>query len=148
MRFLAFYMDSWSKYTTSKTELNTYLTEAMNKISDLKREEHNRFAVDFKKAMDAAFRIFGPDAFRRQSIDDRRSPVNKALLETWGVALAKCSPEQIDILVSKRDAIKWHSARLMNEDRDFINSISYSTGNQKRVEKRFTTIELLVKSML
>ena len=148
LRFLAFYMDPWSNYSISTMDLNTYLTNAMKKISEIKREERELFATDFKKAMDAAFRIFGQDTFRRRSNDNSRSPVNKALLETWGVALASCSPEQIEILVSKRDDIKRESVRLMDEDGDFVNAISYSTGNQRRVAKRFIAVEHLVRSML
>ena len=148
LRFLAFHMDHWVNYSTSTTDLNTYLTNAMKKIGTLKGEERDQFATDFKKAMDAGFRIFGRDTFRRRGYDNARTPVNKALLEIWGVALANCSPEQIEILVSKRDALKEESARLMNDDRDFVNAISYSTGNQKRVAKRFTTVEQLVRSML
>ena len=148
LRFLAFHMDHWGNYSTSTTDLNTYLTNAMKKIGTLKGEERDQFATDFKKAMDAGFRIFGRDTFRRRGYDNARTPVNKALLEIWGVALANCSPEQIEILVSKRDALKEESARLMNDDRDFVNAISYSTGNQKRVAKRFTTVEQLVRSML
>ena len=148
LRFLAFHMDHWGNYSTSTTDLNTYLTNAMKKIGTLKGEERDQFATDFKKAMDAGFQIFGRDTFRRRGYDNARTPVNKALLEIWGVALANCSPEQIEILVSKRDALKEESARLMNDDRDFVNAISYSTGNQKRVAKRFTTVEQLVRSML
>ena len=148
LRFLAFHMESWSNYSTSTTDLNTYLTNAMTKLSGLKPDGLNQFAGDFKKSMDAGFHIFGPDAFRRRSIDNSRGPVNKALLEAWGVALANCSPEQIDVLVCRQDAIKEKSVRLMTEDSDFVNAISYSTGNQKRVEKRFTAVEHLVRSML
>ena len=148
LRFLAFYMDPWSNYSTSKIDLNTYLTNAMKKISEIKPEERDQFATDFKKAMDAGIRIFGRDAFRRRISSDWRGPVNKALLETWSVALANCSPEQIETLVNKRDAIKREAARLIEEDGDFLDAISYSTGNPKRVEKRFTTIEHLVRSML
>ena len=148
LRFLAFYIDHWSCYSTSTIDLNTYLTNAMRKISETRREERNRLAGDFKKAMDAGFRIFGRDTFRRQISGNWRSAVNKALLETWSVALANCSREEIDILVSKRDAIKKESVRLMSEDGDFLAAISYSTGNQKRVEKRFSAVEHLVRSML
>ena len=148
VRFLAFHMDSWTSYTNSRTDLNTYLTNAMKTLSGLKPDDLDQFATDFKKAMDAGFHIFGPDAFRRRTRDKPRGPVNKALLEAWGVALANCSPEQIDILVCRQDAIKEESVRLMTEDGDFVNSISYSTGNQKRVEKRFTAVEHLVRSML
>ncbi len=148
LRFLAFHMDSWANYSTSTMDLNTYLSNAMEKLSGLKPDDLDQFAVGFKKAMDAGFHIFGPDTFRRRSSDNSRSPVNKALLEAWGVALANCSPEQIDILVCRQDAVKEASVRLMSEDSDFVNAISYSTGNQKRVEKRFTAVEHLVRSML
>ena len=145
LRFLAFHMDPWTNYGT--TDLNTYLTNAMEKLSRLKPGELNQFAADFKKAMDAGFHIFGPDLFRRRN-GTSRGPVNKALLEAWGVALANCSPEQIEILVCRQDAVKEKSVRLMTEDSDFVNAISYSTGNQKRVEKRFTAVEHLVRSLL
>ena len=147
LRFLAFHMDPWTNYT-SATDLNTYLTNAMEKLSRLKPDDLNQFAADFKKAMDAGFHIFGPELFRRRSNGNSRGPVNKALLESWGVALANCSPEQIEVLVSRQDAIKEKSVRLMTEDSDFVNAISYSTGNQKRVKKRFTAVEYLVRSML
>ena len=148
LRFLAFYIEHWSHYSASNIDLNTYLTNAMKNIASIGQEERNRLAGDFKKAMDAGFRIFGRDTFRRKTSGDSRSAVNKALLETWGVALANCSPEEIEMLVSKRDAIKNESTRLMSEDADFLAAISYSTGNQKRVAKRFSAVEHLVRSVL
>ena len=65
-----------------------------------------------------------------------------------GCTLANCSPEEINTLVSKRDTIRNESTRLMSDDADFLAAISYSTGNQKRVEKRFSTVENLVRSVL
>ena len=148
LRFLAFYQSHWTRYSTSTIDLNAYLTNTMRAISEVKREERNRLAVDFKRAMDAGFRIFGRNTFRRTNGGNRRTAVNKPLLETWGVALAKCSPEEIETLVSKREAIQNESTRLMNEDLEFLHAISYSTGNQKRVEKRFSAVEHLVRNML
>ena len=148
LRFLAFYIDHWSSYSTGNADLNAYLTDAMRKISEITPKERSRLAEAFKRAMDAGFRLFGQDTFRRRGSSSRRSAVNKALLETWGVALANCSREEIDILVSKQDTIRKESVRLMSEDDDFIAAISYSTGNQKRVEKRFSAVGNLVRSML
>ena len=148
LRFLAFYIDHWRSYSTGNTDLNAYLTDAMRKISEITPKERSRLAEAFKRAMDAGFRIFGQDTFRRRGSSSRRSAVNKALLETWGVALANCSREEIDILVSKKDTIRKESVRLMSEDDDFVAAISYSTGNQKRVEKRFSAVGNLVRSML
>ena len=148
LRFIAFYIDHWSSYSTGNSDLNAYLTDAMRKISEITPKERSRLADAFKRAMDAGFRIFGQDTFRRRGSSSRRSAVNKALLETWGVALANCSREEITILVSNQDTIRKASVRLMSEDDDFIAAISYSTGNQKRVEKRFSAVGNLVRSML
>ena len=148
LRFIAFYIDHWSSYSTGNSDLNAYLTDAMRKISEITPKERSRLADAFKRAMDAGFRIFGQDTFRRRGSSSRRSAVNKALLETWGVALANCSREEITILVSNQDTIRKESVRLMSEDDDFIAAISYSTGNQKRVEKRFSAVGNLVRSML
>ena len=148
LRFIAFYIDHWSSYSTGNSDLNAYLTDAMRKVSEITPKERSRLAEAFKRAMDAGFRIFGQDTFRRRGSSSRRSAVNKALLETWGVALANCSREEIAILVSNQDTIRKESVRLMSEDDDFIAAISYSTGNQKRVEKRFSAVGNLVRSML
>ena len=148
LRFIAFYIDHWSSYSTGNSDLNAYLADAMRKISEITPKERSRLADAFKRAMDAGFRIFGQDTFRRRGSSSRRSAVNKALLETWGVALANCSREEITILVSNQDTIRKESVRLMSEDDDFIAAISYSTGNQKRVEKRFSAVGNLVRSML
>ena len=49
--------------------------------------------MTFKKTMNTAAAIFG-DAFRKRTdAEERRRPVNKALLEAWSVALARRSPE-------------------------------------------------------
>ena len=147
LRFLAFHMKPWTRYTESNTDLNTYLTNAMKELSKHTSDDLDRFSSDFRKAMNANFRIFGDDAFRRRISGNWRSPVNKALLETWGVALANCSAEQISILVQKRDVVKEASTKLMNDDGDFLAAISYSTGSPKRVAKRFVAVEQLVQSM-
>ena len=104
---------------------------------------------DFKKAMRAATDIFGEDAFRkRTSPDDRRKPINRALLEAWSVGLARCSPEQIRILVRQGEIVRQRFMSLMKDDREFDTAISYSTGGGARVLKRFKAIETLIKECL
>ena len=51
LRFLAFYMDHWSHYSAGTIDLNAYLTNAMRKVSEIGREDRDRLAGDFKKAM-------------------------------------------------------------------------------------------------
>ena len=148
LRLLAFYVEPWETYTKSSTDLNTYLTRSIRELNEVAQEGLDELAGDFKKSMDANSRIFGREAFRRKSSTNSRSAVNKALFETWGVALAHRSPDEIATLVSNSEEVKMKFGHLMDEDSEFIDAISYSTGSPKRVEKRFAAIENLVRSML
>ena len=56
--------------------------------------------------MDAAYKIFHRDAFRKpHRRNASRPPISKALFETWGVGLARRSEEQIEMLVDSREKI-------------------------------------------
>ena len=145
LRFLAFYITPWEDYSSS--DLNGYLVRAMQKINDMSTCERDNFAVGFRKSMLAAFDIFGESAFRKPS-NGRRSPINKGIFETWSVQLAHCLPEQISALVKRRNDIQDRFKKLMTEDSDFLDSISYTTGSPQRVQKRFRAIEQLVEEFV
>ena len=83
LRFLAFYIEPWEKY--SANDLDGYLGLTMNRINAMESSRRAECLVDFKKAMSAAADILGPYAFRKQySLHDRRRPISKALFEAWG----------------------------------------------------------------
>ena len=147
LRFVAFYATPWEEYDAN--DLNGYLCRAMEHINAMTLERRNSISKDFKKAMQAAYDLFGQDAFRkRKSQDDSRRPISKALFEAWSVQLARCSPEQIRELVTKSEKVIDRFLTLMNQDGDFDKAISYSTGTPQRVKKRFSTIEQLVKEVV
>ncbi len=147
LRFLAFYIDRWEDYGAN--ELDGYLNWTMTKINGMTLEQCDAIAKDFKKAMQAACDIFGQDSFRRRyNRSDSRRPVSKALFEAWSVRLARCSPEQINRLVKRREEVIDQFISLMNRDREFDKAISSSTGIPRHVKKRFSTIEKLVGEMV
>ena len=101
LRFLAFHIAPWEEYTSN--DLDGYLGHTMKKINAMGASKRNQFAADFRKAMSAAFSVFGDTAFRKRTADnDRRRPVSKALFEAWSVQFARCSLEQINTLVERR----------------------------------------------
>ena len=147
LRFLAFYINPPEKYATN--DLNGYLGKVMEKINEMSSKERDSLSADFKKAMCAASDIFGEYAFRkRTNIDDRRRPVSKALFESWSVQLARCSPEQIRVLVEKREDVQRRFIQLMSVDEEFNNAISFATGTPRRVRKRFQAIKQLVEEFI
>lgn len=148
LRFLAFFIDPWEKYASN--DLDGFLSSAMTKLNTIKDLDRALLQSNFEKAMLAAYTMFGNDAFRkRYSIEaTSRNPVSKALFESWSVALARCDSSQIKTLVNKKDAVRRGFVDLMTNDRGFDVSISYSTGVPQRVEKRFESIQTLVRGLL
>lgn len=147
LRFLAFYINPWEEYAVN--DLDGYLGRTMEKVNAMDPSEWPRISEDFRKAMKAAFRIFGNDAFRkRYRHTDKRKPISKALFEAWSVGLARRSGNEIEILVDKRTQVKDRFVALMNEDQDFHTAISYSTGIPVRVKKRLQAIDTLLEECL
>ena len=147
LRFLAFYIEPWERYTTGSLE--NQLERAMKTINDMASEQVDAVAGAFEKAMRAATRIFENDAFRkRYRPDDSRHQVSLALFEAWAVQLARCSPQEIDRLVAGRAEVRKRFMALLNGDTDFEKAISVSTGTPLRIRKRFTAIRDLVEEFL
>ena len=145
LRFLAFHMAPWEEY--SGRSLDGHLDAAMKKINAMGQDRRNPLAADFGKAMRAASRIFGDDAFRKRYVrdDDRRRQVSMPLFEAWSVQLARCSQERIDRLVERRDEVRERFMALLNQDPEFEKAISSSTGTPRRIRKRFAAIRDLVQ---
>ena len=147
LRFLAFRMTPGEEY--SGTSLDEYLDAAMKAINSMKQERRNVLADDFRRAMRAAADIFGDDAFRKRYVPGAgRRQINMPLFEAWSVQLARCSPEQIDRLVERRDAVRERFTALLNEDQEFEQAISSSTGTPRRIRKRFAAIRDLVQEVV
>jgi hypothetical protein len=147
LRFLAFTIVSYTAYRAQDFDsfLSTSMAE-MNKFSD---QEIDDLAERFLRAMRAAFGIFGPDAFRKRYIRRApRYPINKALFEAWSVNLNMLDDYQLQVLQDYKDTVQKCFINLMNNDRDFENSISLSTGSIRRIKYRFEVIGKLISEVL
>lgn len=150
LRFLAFFINSYHDYKA--TEFDSFLSDVMKTINKMDEKEINALENQFVKAMFTAYEIFGDDAFRkRYRIDAPRSPINKALFESWAVNLSKLNVEQSSNLIKKKDIVKAKFIDLMN-DRDieprFDSAISQGTGDIRKVKRRFSAIEQLIQEVL
>ena len=147
LRFLAFRMEPWETY--SADSLDTHLGAAMKRLNETSGR-HEALAEDFRRAMRVAAAIFGQYAFRkRYSIDEEwLRPINKALFESWSVQFARCSLEQNERLIERRDEVQERSIALLNNDPEFEKAISLSTGTPQRIRKRFAAIGALIQEVL
>ncbi|HEY4981119.1 MAG TPA: DUF262 domain-containing protein [Pseudolabrys sp.] len=147
LRFSAFWLTPWEKYSSS--DLDGFLSDAMRKLNRMSDQQRDTLAADFKRAMVAAKKIFRDDAFRkRYDTYSGRNPVSKALFESWSVNLARLEEASLTKLVGLRERVIHSFIDLMKDDRSFDVSISYSTGDPKRVSKRFGAIQALIKQVL
>jgi Protein of unknown function DUF262 len=145
LRFLAFTIYSYQKYDK---DFISFLNIAMKDINKMSDEEIASLQYQFKRAMVAAFNLFGRDAFRkRYKVTSPRSPINKALFESWSVNLNHLSDVQLALLEERKDTLKRNFMILMN-DRTFESAVSQATGDINKVKLRFSAIEDLIKEVL
>ena len=146
LRFLAFIL---TPYTGYSKDFVTFLNDAIVVLNGKTDAELEILRRRFYRAMATAFEIFHKDAFRkRYKKQVARQPINKPLLECWSVNLDMLTDEQTKLLIERRDLLQEYFMRLMNEDRAFVDAISYSTGDVKKVRLRFSAIKKLIEDVL
>ena len=145
LRFLAFSISDYTEYRVA--DMDAFLSVQMGRLNrsvtsfgDLKQR--------FARAMVNARVLFGKHAFRKlYDPQQSRSPINKALFETWSVALGKLSESESRILVSRREQVL-NEAIHLNNNEDFYRAISQGTADVSRVKKRFSAVESLIASVV
>lgn len=142
--FLAFTLTSYKDFKENKRD--AFLTKALAKTNKLNDEDLNKIENNFKKTMIASHEIFGKDAFCKISHKQKKKyPANKALFEAWSVNLGYLNNEEIKILKSRSIELINKFKDLVDNDKDFLASISQAA---TKVEYRFRTIEKIIQEVL
>ncbi len=145
LRYLAFSIRGAHEYRFS--DLDGFLSDTMEQLNSTDEQAFAGYRIGFERAMNRAFRIFGDQAFRKQRRGtSRRSPINKALFETWSVALSNLNDNQAESLIQRREALQSAFIELLDDNLDFEASISATTGNVSSVRIRFECIHNLIAS--
>ena len=143
-RFLGFY----GGYAHYQPDLDTWLNKGLAQLKRKTEAERQQIKNDFKKAMNAAYELFGDDAFRKRYAEtDRRKPINKALFDAWSVNLAQLVEEEIALLQQRKEALRQGFIELMNTE-EFDSAVSRSTGDVVSVRRRFEGIAALIQRTL
>ncbi len=145
LRFLTFTI---TPYTSYDKDLDSFLNKGMVDINKMSTQEIEKLQHVFKRTMVAAYAIFGREAFRkRYKAVAPRSPINKALFETWSVNLSQLNEEQLQALSARKTVLQEKFMLLMN-DPAFNSAVSQATGDVNKVKLRFRSIEQLIKEVL
>jgi len=146
-RFIAFYLTDYKDYMP---DMDTFMSKGMKKIYDLTEEQIAKLKIDYKKALNTAYYIFGNDAFRkRYNLAEPRKPINKALFDSLSVSFAKLSEEQCRLLISKKDLFRDKFIALQNsEDGKFLRALTQGTALKANVIQRFDDIKNIINETI
>jgi hypothetical protein len=145
LRSLAFMVTSYKEYRIKNFDV--FLNETMQRINLMTSDERDSLSNSFYRGINAAHALFEGYAFRKRfRVETRKPPINKALFEVWTVGLSNLTDAQLSILLS-RDEVERKLIQLI-EDPVFNSAISQSTGDLRKVEKRFSAIENLIKEVI
>jgi len=166
LRFVSFKLFSRKSY---RSNMDGWLSNAMrviNLMPDLNEENLTKIFRDqpipelectsideltakFSLAMDRSALLFGTHAFRKSLPGGgKKSPVNKALFETWSTILSDLDVSDFEVLVSKKDKMLDEYRKLFSNSA-FLDSISRHASQVARgVEYRYDKVEELVTLIL
>ncbi|MFI0235195.1 DUF262 domain-containing protein [Streptomyces sp. NPDC016845] len=136
LRFAAFWLmgtEGYAKYAAMDPFLQrtTTLLDSVDEPDSRIQE----LMSAFRTAMTNARLVFGDQAFRKWPLESTgRNPINRALFEAWSITLAKY--ETAD-LKRRREAIVDAARFLMTNDYQYLEAITSSTGDVRRVMLRF-----------
>lgn len=116
------------------------------------RKDFNQYIADYKQSMQDAYILFGRYAFRKVYAGyelGRRNQVNKLLMMAICVLLTK-HKQQYKEAISKHISLTPFMAKLVNDDSEFFNAITWSTNAKSNIEYVFKTLktELFDKYLL
>jgi hypothetical protein len=98
----------------------------------------------FRIAMGNVYLLFGENSFRKWPTGaTTRSPINRALFETWSVAVAGYDEDE---LRARAESIVSAARTRMSSDFTYLDSITSSTADSKRVSYRFEAAAKDVKA--
>jgi len=147
LRYCAFWLRGVDGYVTEGSmdaflETTTAMLDDPRLVSDDRLEE---LYTSFLSAMRKCYTLFGEHAFRKWPNGMRgRNPINRPLFESWSYAVGDFGD---DDLRTRSSDIVAHARLLMTEDRAYLDAISTSTGDPRKVRLRFELAKLAAQAI-
>ncbi len=144
VRFIAFVDGGVSRYRTAKTDFDGFLHDAMDRANKMPESNRDELARRFRRAMHHAHICFGRNAFRKPSAG---GPLNKALFEATSVALDAHTDNELSALGARTDQLLAVYQQAL-EVPEISRSVTASTGDPARVERRFRALADVLRTVL
>lgn len=101
----------------------------------------------FRISMERNFIFFGKNAFRISHQSGKRSPINKALFETWGTLFAFISKDDFKKLLANKEKVIAKFDKL-KDDEKFNQAVSRNAWLKTNVDYRFKEISSLIEEII
>ena len=137
LRFVAFRLFTSDEYGRHGS-FDEFLGFVTDRLDDPANKDLDQLRTDFVRGMTNGYAVFGEHAFRKWPWDAvRKSPINRALFESWGTVLA--DSDETAVRSVSEDLVN-RAREMMTNDLEFINSISGSTGDVRNVRTRLSKV--------
>lgn len=148
LRFIAFALSEDRR--PPDNDIDRFMTNAMDRLNQMRREEREVWEKRFKRVMQAALDVLGEYAFRKIMPSGRRGQISRALFDAWALNFDALSDEEISRLAQKRPRSRLLARfkSLLNEDPEFNRAITASTGDPARVQYRYNAINRIIQETL
>lgn len=163
LRLISTKIFRWEQSTSSKINTEDMLNQTMRILNELggtpeKTKEplpefDRRLTLDglkafFTSAMERNYALFGNYAFRKSLPGSaRRTQINKALFETWGILLGDLSPEHWKCILSNKDEVLLSCQELYNfsdNTHNFDKSVSEWASLTAVIKWRYSKIKSIL----
>ncbi len=145
LRFIAFRLFDLEDYARYGN-LEEFLGFVTRRLDDPANDDFERLRSEFIRGMINSRTLFGDQAFRKWPWNaNRKSPINRALFESWGTVLADYG--ETDIQNAAEELVE-RAREMMTNDIEFINSISSSTGDHRSVRTRLGKVREVVREVV
>ena len=145
LRFVSFRLFTSDDYVQHGS-FDEFLGFVTNRLDDPTSENLDSLRSDFIRGMTNGYAVFGENAFRKWPWDpERKSPINRALFESWGTVLADYDETAIG---NAAEDLVTQAREMMTNDFEFIHSISSSTGTIRNVRTRLGKVRELAQEVV
>ena len=145
LRFIAFRLFDSDDYAQHGS-FDEFLGFVTKRLDEPAGDDLGRLHREFTNGMTNGYAVFGENAFRKWPWDaTRKSPINRALFESWGTVLADY--DETDIRNAADDLVT-RAREMMTSDLEFIDSISSATGTARSVRTRLGMVREVVKQVV
>lgn len=135
LRFLAFTLTPPQNYRSY--DMDAFLNDTMATLNRMTDAERREIMDQFRHSMKVNSVLWGEHAFRKRRFGSgRRSPINRALFEIWSVTINQLTAGDIKAIIGRREKL---NEKMLDAFTDvaFDASISYGTGDSRKVKYRF-----------